>query len=95
MLFGARQQPPGGAGRGSLLPPSPQVRCLRFPAAPAPQLALPAQLPGLRMTWVIHRGAENDLGHPSALAGTVLPTSESPASLRVFVSESSERFSSA
>lgn len=59
----------GGCWGGSLLPPPfPQVLCLRFPAAPWP--ALPAQLPG----------AENDSGHPSALAGTVMPTSESPAS---------------
>lgn len=75
---------------GPCSPLPPKFAASGFQQHQLPRLALPAELPGLRMTWVIHRGAENDLGHPSALAGTVLPTSESPTSLRVFVSESSE-----
>lgn len=55
---------------GSL--PSVSSSTLASPSFPA----LHAQLPR----------AENDSGHPSALAGTVVPTSESPASGCLFLS---------
>lgn len=61
----------GGCWGGSLLPPPPSPRFSAFGFQQhLGQPFLPSS-PGLRMTRAIH---------PSALAGTVMPTSESPAS---------------